>query len=154
MGVKVTGVEALNRKFKAMPKAVEERLKRAMAKSADEIVRDMKRLVAKDTGALGDSISWTWGDAPAGAMTIAQASAGEGTIRLTIYAGTRDKKLGDRDAFYARFVEFGTRKMAAKPFFFPAYRSNRKRAANRIKSGIRRAVKDVMAGKLTIGADE
>ena len=55
-----------------------------------------------------------------------------GTLRKAIYQAFADKESGDgkasyriswnkSHAFYGRFVEFGTSKMAAKPFLRPAY---------------------------------
>lgn len=143
-GVRIEGRERLNKKFKELPEVIKARLRKVMERSANEIVRDMKRLVPKDTGEGEQSIGWTWGDAPKGSIAIFQGEAAQGSLRLTIYAG-------QGAAFHLRFHEFGTRKMPARPFFFPAYRSNRQRASNRIKNTIRRAAKDVMAGKLSIG---
>ena len=105
-----------------------------MEKSAEEIVKMMRNLVPKgETGNAQESIGWTWGDAPAGTMAIMTGESGG--LKITIYAG------GGK-AFYARFLEFGTKNMAAQPFFYPAYRLNKKRAANRIKRAIRKGVKE------------
>lgn len=143
MASKIIGLENLRRKLKAMPQRIEAQIRAALEKSADEIVAMAKALVPVDSGALRDSIGWTWGDPPSGAMVLGTAKEGE--MRITIYAGTRDKKLGDADAFYARFVEFGTQKMSAQPFFYPSYRANKKRARGRITRAINKAVKEVAA---------
>lgn len=45
------------------------------------------------------------------------------------------------DDFKARWQEFGTVKMSASPFFWPAYRLKRKKLANRIKRAISKAVR-------------
>jgi HK97 gp10 family phage protein len=140
----VQGAERLRARFKAVPKTVIDEVANAMETHADIIVGDMRRLVPKRTLALHDSIGWTWGDAPKGTITLGKvrrASDRLGQIAITIYAGTRDKSLGDADAFYARFHEFGTVKMTANPFFFPAWRANRKAAKSAIKRAINRAVK-------------
>ena len=143
MATKIQGLDRLRRKLRQMPEVVKEQIRQEMEKSADEIVRMAQGLVPVDSGALRDSINWTWGDPPKGSMVLAAAK--EGDLRITIYAGTRDKKLGKGDAFYVRFVEFVTQKMAARPFFFPAYRANKKRAAGRIRRTISKAVKQVSA---------
>lgn len=44
---------------------------------------------------------------------------------------------------YARGVEFGTEKAAAKPFFYPLWRARRKDVRAAVKTAIKRAVKDV-----------
>jgi len=116
----------------------------AMEKGAEELVEAMKRLapVLKEpdsrrrAGALRDSIGWTWGDAPRGALVIDRFDAGRETadMRITIYAG-------GKEAFYARFVEFGTRTGSpAQPFFYPAYRAHRRRIRARIAREIRKAI--------------
>lgn len=42
--------------------------------------------------------------------------------------------------------EWGTRKMAAQPFFYPAYRLNKKRARGRIMRAIKAGLKDAGVG--------
>ena len=141
----VIGLDRLKRRMtQTIPAHVEKATVAAMEQSAEEIVAMMKRLVPVDSGALRDSIGWTWGQAPNGAMVLGMSKAAGGTGRkvITIYAGTRDKKLGDLDAFYVRFVEFGTHKMTAQPFFFPSYRALRKRARGRITRQMRKAIRD------------
>lgn len=134
MATKIQGLDKLRRKLKQMPHRIERQIRAAMEKSADEIVAMAQNLSPVDSGGLRDSIGWTWGDAPAGSMAIAQGKSGNLTI--TIYAG-------GGDAFYARFVEFGTQKMSAHPFFYPSYRTHKKRARGRITRAINKAVKEV-----------
>jgi len=127
-------------------------IKDAMALAADDIVRLAKSLVEKDSGNLEDSIGWTWGAPPRGALTlgkIARSALGKG-LTITIYAG-------DESAYYARWVEFGTAPhingglfagtshpgTSAQPFFFPAYRANRKSAKREIRKATRTAARKV-----------
>jgi hypothetical protein len=51
-------------------------------------------------------------------------------------------KAGDAKAFYARWVEFGTQKMQARPFFFPAYRALKKRVKSRINREMKKAIRE------------
>jgi HK97 gp10 family phage protein len=92
-----------------------------------------KRLCPVDDGTLRDSIGWTWGDAPAGSMVLAATKGA--ALRITIYAG-------NDEAFYARWVEFGTANALPQGFFLPAYRMLKKRANGRIKRAVNKAVKD------------
>lgn len=128
----VQGLSDLQARFYAIPKAVREAVKAEMEKQAEAVVEMMRRLAPRDQGDLIKSINWTWGDAPKGAMRLGNVvgGRGDGTMRITIYAG------GSKASFHAVFQEFGTRKMAANPFFFPAWRVRRKR----IKAGISRAI--------------
>lgn len=129
--------DRLLRKLAALPTAVKGKLRAALAKSADEMVALAKSLVPVDRGDLRDSIGWTWGKAPSGSMVLATGGTSEFTI--TIYAG-------NDEAFYARWVEFGTINQAAHPFFFPSYRALRKRARSRIARETNKAMKQVANG--------
>lgn len=156
MASRVQGLERLNRKLKALPKAAEEEISKAMEASANEIVALAKSLAPVDSGDLQMSISWTWGDAPKGAMVLGkvrQKGRGAGNLQITVFAG-------GGDAFYARFIEFGTSShvnagrfsgtehpgTAAQPFFYPAYRAVRKRAKGRVTRAITKSAKKVAAG--------
>jgi HK97 gp10 family phage protein len=129
-------IAAFERKFAAIPAAVREAARLELERNATAIVADMKRVAPVDDGALRDSIGWTWGEAPAGSLVIGTVGGrGYGTLRITIYAG-------GREAFYARFQEFGTVKMAANPFFFPVWRARRRRTRSRITRSISKAIKE------------
>lgn len=67
-----------------------------------------------------------------------------GTLRKAIYQAFADKESGDgkavyrlswnkTHAFYGRFLEFGTSKMAAKPFLRPAYDAARAKALKAVQ---------------------
>jgi len=126
-----------------------------MEKGAQELIDMMKRLVPVDDGDLRDSIGWTWGEAPAGAKVISQSNADSRGLKITVYAGSQK-------AFYAAWVEFGTAPhnvasgggnkshtgathghpgSRAQPFFFPSYRSLKKRIQSRIKRQAKAAMK-------------
>jgi HK97 gp10 family phage protein len=154
----VTGVPELQKKLTVeFPKLVEQRVREAMAKAADSVVAQMKSRAPVYTGppdirsdkrhkgqpvvpgALRDSIAWTWGDAPKGTVALGSVQTGmkkEGTTKLTIYAG-------NREAFYARWVEFGTRKWAGNPFFFSTWRNNKRKVKGQLTRAIRKAIKDI-----------
>ncbi len=146
----VDGVADLTKRLtKVIPERVQAAAREAMEQGAEETVAMMKRLVPvlkepdarRRAGALRDSIGWTWGEAPAGSFVIGTVQGREyKTMRITIYAGTRDKKLGVDDAFYVRWVEFGTQKMQASPFFFTSWRAMKKRVHSRISRNIRKAI--------------
>lgn len=140
----VQGLDKLTRKLTVqIPQRVQDATRRAMEKGAEETVQMMKRLVPVESGALRDSIGWTWGEAPSGSFTIGTVGGREyGTMRITIYAGNEQTKVGSRGQFQlARLQEFGTQAMAANPFFYPSWRAMRKRIKSRITREMRKAIK-------------
>lgn len=156
MSAKIIGLDRLNRKLKAFPKAVEAEISAAMEQSANEIVALAKSLAPVDSGDLQMSIGWTWGDAPKGAMVLGRVKSsgkGSGNLHITVFAG-------GGDAYYARMIEFGTAPhlnggrfagskhpgTAAQPFFYPAYRATRKRAKGRVTRAVNKAAKRIAAG--------
>ena len=156
MATKIEGADKLKRKMQAFPQLAREQIAKALEQSAEEIVRMAKSLAPVDDGDLQRSIGWTWGDAPKGSITIGtvrQEGKGAGNLAITIYAG-------NSEAFYARWVEFGTSPhvnggrfagtanpgIRAQPFFYPAYRAMRKRVRGRTTRAIRKAARTAAAG--------
>ena len=103
----------------AIPKAVRERVRPVIEASAEELVGMQKRLVPTRRGKLRDSIRHEMGSvslASSGMLAGSSGRRGKGS-RFGGSAGgtiegdpdlTATVLAGDRDAFYARFVEFGT----------------------------------------------
>lgn len=140
MATRVLGLDRLKRKLKRFPAVVEQEIRTAMETSANEIVALAKSLAPVDSGELRNSIGWTWGDAPEGAMVLGTVRGNRsGNLVITIYAG-------GGDAFYGRFVEFGTQNMPAQPFFYPSYRALRRRARGRVTRSVNKAAKRIAAG--------
>lgn len=115
-----------------------------MEEGAAEIVAEMKRLAPVESGKLRDSINWTWGDVPAGSFTIADIRSGKNageqyaTLRIKIYAGSRE-------AYYARWQEFGTKNHPAQPFFFVSWKAQRAKFRKRIRDAVKTAIKEAYA---------
>lgn len=132
------------KKLRSIPDKVMKSIRIEMEKRAEKIVAEMKVFVPVRRGALRDSIGWTWGDAPKGSMALGvMRAANDKGLYITFYAGTRDKNLGDQDAFYARWVEFGTRNMPASPFFFIVWRLHKRRVRNGINRTAKKALKSL-----------
>lgn len=75
-----------------------------------------------------------------------------GTLRRAVYQAFAERESGDgramyrvswnkTHAFYGRLVEFGTSKMAAKPFLRPAYDAARARALQAVQERMAAEVK-------------
>lgn len=141
----VEGLDKLDRRWGAVPEAVRAAAKEALEKNAQELVQAMRRFVPKDSMALANSIGWTWGEAPAGSMSVGSVGAREyGTMRITIYAGNEQSIVTNKRGIRfqnARIQEFGTKKMPANPFFYPAWRALRRRQRARLARAIRQAIK-------------
>lgn len=129
MQTKVTGQKALTRSIKRLSKGLDpDRVEPILFKGADKVTQ-LARVNAPrgSTGALKQSLITKklerTGDQPAPALS-----------------GVDQKK-----AFYARFVEYGTAKMPARPFFRPAwdskYQEIRKFIRNELKKLIKKAAK-------------
>lgn len=148
--VYLKGLPQLKAKLVALKERTADEVRPALAASADEIVAMMRRLVPVDSGALRDSIGWTFGDKPRYAQALAVARAGD--LVVTIFAGNSRVR-------YAHLVEFGARphkaggKFAgaehpgapAQPFFYPSYRALKRDAKRRIAKAVREAVKRAAA---------
>lgn len=147
MTVKILGLAKLHRKLARLPDAAKADIRKAMAIAADQIVEMMKSLVpvsadgshGNPPGTLKDSIGWTWGKAPKGATVVAAVKSSLGAdLTITIYAG-------NAEAFYARWLEFGTQKMTKQPYFYVSWRANRRRARSAINKAVATAAKKVAA---------
>ena len=135
------GIGNLQKRLAAIPKAVVEAAQPAVLKSAQEMASGMRALVPVKTGELRDSISVT----PGGATTPAYSQPGGSMV---VPPNAAAVTVGDHVVRYGHLVEYGTRRTAAQPFFWPAVRLNQKSAKRRIKRAIGKAVRDAWgAGK-------
>lgn len=153
---KIRNREKLLKKMAAIPAAVRSAIKQALAEGADQITDEMRRLAPAQSGDLRRSIGSTFGHYVADNANVrgvtSTAKGADPDLTVTIHAG-------DERAYYAAFVEFGTAPhlngglysgtkhpgSKATPFFFPAYRANKRRVKARISRATRKAVKEVAA---------
>ncbi len=129
-------------KLRQVPDVAVDAARKAMEEGAQEIVEAMRALAPLGaTGNLRESIGWTWGDIPPGTFMIDEIRSGKSkgeqyaTMRLKIYAGSKE-------AFYARFQEFGTKKHPANPFFFPTWRKEKAKFRRKIRDRVRAAIRE------------
>lgn len=129
------GLSSFQRRMKAIPNAVRDAVKPALIASAEETAAFQRALAPVDTGRLRDSIAVT----PPGHPTPAYSQPGGSRV-----AGDNEAVItvGNSDVRYPHLVEYGSTEAPAQPFFWPAFRLNRKRAANRIKRAIGKAVRE------------
>jgi HK97 gp10 family phage protein len=152
---KFTGWEKARAKLKSLPDKVADAVMQGMEDQAKEMVAAMKNFVPKDTGTLRDSIGWTWGPLPKDAKAVFQSRPVRRASRkvfITIYAGSKE-------AYYARWVEFGTAPhinaglfkgsanpgTRARPFFYQVWRAKKKKAKAAVSRNVRKTIKQVAA---------
>lgn len=125
----------LNRRMNAIPKAVREAALPAVVKSADEMANRMRHLAPVDTGALKESIHVTkpGQTTPPYSQPGGERKAGPLSALVTV---------GNTDVRYPHLVEYGTTENDAQPFFWPSVRLLKKRAKNRIKRAVGKAVRE------------
>lgn len=159
MARSLANLERLKARIAAMPAAIKPAIRSALEQNADELVALQKNLVPTRTGKLAGSIRKRSGDRDLSVQVVAGGSVTmKALARTARYDGEGHEDLGSGflipagdDAAvsydYANAVEFGTEKMAAKPFFFPAYRALKKRMKARTSRAALKAIKDLAAGR-------
>lgn len=129
------GLTSFQRRMRAIPKAVRDAVDPALLKGGHEIADAMETLAPEDTGDLSGSIAVTRGGqaTPAYSMPGGSYVVPENQVAVTV---------GNSDVRYPHLVEFGTSKTAAQPFFWPGFRLAKKKAENRIKTAMRKAIRE------------
>lgn len=129
------GFGRFQRKMKSLPVAVREAIGPAALLGAQEIADAVEALAPEDTGDLKNSVTVTG----PGQATPPYSQPGGSHV---VPEGAAAVSVGSSDVRYPHLIEHGTSKMAAQPYFWPAFRSMRKRATNRMKRAMSKAVKE------------
>lgn len=144
-----TKKERLFKKLRQLAPEADTALEEAARQSAAEMVQMARSLVPVRTGALRDSIVAT----PPGGEPPPYGQGSYGAVP----AGAWMVTAGDSKVRYPHLVEFGTKAhinagtapgtqhpgTQAQPFFFPAYRTIKKRHQNKASRALGRAIKKV-----------
>lgn len=137
--IKVEGLAELDRKLKAIPRELAGKnggpLRRALFAATRPILAQAKSLAPVDTGNLARNLIAKRDRNPAASGAAERYIVTVRAKRLSRKAKAAARTASGRidyrkagDAFYARFVEFGTAKVAAQPFLRPAFEQNKERA--------------------------
>lgn len=143
----VTGLKELNEALKQLPENIAKNVLRGATGAGAAVIR--KDAVARAPFYIPASVMW------GGDGGMAKNHPPPGTLKKSIYQvrrrelstlvqqvfavavrtgkGQRDKAGRSVDAYYWRFVEFGTSKMAARPFLRPAFEAKKLAAIDAIK---------------------
>ena len=127
--------DRLKRRLDAIPRAVKAAVAPALITAGRDLSVTMRLLAPVDSGDLRNSIHITapGETTPPYSQPGGSTTAGKNQVLITA---------GDSDVRYAHLVEHGTADAPAQPFFWPAYRLQKKKLSNRIKRAIRKAVRD------------
>ncbi len=161
---KVQNKVRLAKRLAAIQGAPRKAIHEALKQGAEELTAMQRRLAPVKSGDLKNSIGYTFGAYRLDNANVRGVSAGGGAadpdLSVTIHAG-------DKKAWYAALVEFGTSAhmikpkrpggllniygrlipsvnhpgASAQPFFYPAWRAIRKRIRSRISRATTRSVK-------------
>ncbi|NDV52165.1 HK97-gp10 family putative phage morphogenesis protein [Salipiger sp. PrR003] len=128
------GLSKFQARLRAIPAAAREAVTPALTAGGYEIADAIEALAPEDEGDLIGSIAVTL----PGQSTPPYSQPGGGQVvpenQVAITAGNSDVR-------YPHLVEYGTTHTAAQPFFWPGYRLARKKAQNRIKRAISKAIR-------------
>ena len=134
----VSGLKELQAAMKELPVNIARNVLRGAVNAGATVIREEAK-----TRAPVYSGSPVKGQAPPGTLKRAlyqkQIREKSSALLQTFFVGVRQgrsaKKTnkGSIDAWYARFLEFGTSKMAAKPFMRPAFEAKKEAAVQAIK---------------------
>lgn len=123
----------LKARIKAMPARAKAAAIKQLKVEAERLVAHMKFVVPVDEHDLQRSIRHYPFVDSRGFVSERVIAGGAITRRVSANGKTYD---------YARAMEFGTRDLAAQPFFFPTYRRHRTRIRSAVSRAIRKAVKE------------
>ncbi len=133
--VQIQGLDALAKALKELPDRVAKNGLRAAVYAGAKVIRDEAKLQAPvATGGLGPN------QPPPGtlkrAVILKQIPELSTKNKQTFFVTVRQGKKGNlsQDAWYWRFVEFGTVKMSARPFLRPAFDMKKNDALTAIKT--------------------
>ena len=142
---KVIGGDRLRRRLAALPGAVAKPVREAIATSAKQIESEMQRSMrGPKTGRIYKRKSVTHrasapDEAPAVDTGILRSS-----LAVKVDADGLGASIGVHDVTrvkYARHLEYGTQKMAARPFIFPAFEKHKSKSRARIAEAVNAALR-------------
>jgi len=141
--VVVTGVEDVDRRLKALEPRVQKRVLRQAMREAMRLVQAEAKANAPDPA----TSRYATGATKRAIKVRALKSRKRGRLGIEVRVGPGDYK---GDTYYAAFLEYGTSRMAARPFMTPAYAAAgpaaRDAAMRRIRDGIEAEVRKLARG--------
>lgn len=133
------GLSSFQRRMKAIPKAARNAVQPALVKGADEIADIIRGLAPDDPATSAPDLKTSIAVTGPGETTPPYSQPGGSMVVPENMAAVT---AGNSDVRYPHLQEYSTTFHAAQPFFWPGFRLGRKRALNRIKRAIGKAVKE------------
>lgn len=115
---KVEGVDEIVKELRQIEGEAKQRIYEVLRDETKPVVEDVKSRAPKDTGAMANT---------------ARRSVSKKKLVAVISVGGKRHGV---DVYYAHFIEFGTKKMPAQPFFFPACRAHEERIGNALSDAM------------------
>lgn len=145
---RINGRDRMRKVLKALPKTTRNKIRGALLAGGEDMANVMRRLVPFDQGDLRDSIKVTPADQLPEVYNKARSRRKEKDADLAVIVHV--------DEFYAALVEFGTPPhinlgqfpgtshpgTRGQPYFWPGYRSQKKRVIARINKAARQGIKE------------
>ena len=154
--IKVEGLKELQKALKELPLEIQKRPLRSAVSAGAKVIADeaINKAPVGETGNLIKSLYRyrSRRQSPTGKETflvgVRKGKGIYGNTRLNRRLGRVGKKYQTQgEAYYWRFVEFGTSKMPAQPFLRPAFESAKERAVQVMKERLGKAI-ELQARKL------
>lgn len=145
--VKVDGLDRIDRATQEVRDAIAKELRKGLYASAKKVEADAKRSIADSSGKRGGRF-YKRGNVLHQASAPGEAPSTDTGRLVNSISGYMNTIKGDESfvvagrglARYARMLEFGTVKMAARPFLFPALEKNKAWIKDRLDKAVRTAV--------------
>lgn len=130
MSLEIKGLKEIIDKLNALPPRLENKVVRASLRKGINQIRDLARSKAPvDTGNLKKSI-----------VTLGHRENGKIALKLTV---RQRKSKKAKSPYYAKFLEFGTSKMSAKPFLRPALDESEDKVLDMVIDDIKKGIDEV-----------
>jgi HK97 gp10 family phage protein len=148
--MKIEGLKQLDNALKKLPLELQKKFLRAAVATSSNVIR--KEVLARApvrTGKLKNNVyrAYSKDKSDSGKATYV---VGVRMGRKTRYKNNaKNRRLGrtgqtyqkDGEAFYWKFIEFGTKNFAAQPFIRPAFEAKKTEAINAIKLSLQKSIK-------------
>lgn len=150
--VKIEGLKELAAALRELPKAVAARqLRLPVAHAAADMRDDARRRAPISEESLGPGRPKPGTLRKSIVIKKVMGNAMQAIYIVAVRHGKKFRDIGKRhanlDAYYWRFIEFGTTHAAARPFLRPAFEALKRQAVETIKKGLAEGI-EVEAAKL------